>query len=630
MVEITRDALGIPTVRGADEFDLAFGQGVAVAQDRTWQLEWLRRRALGTTAELLGTSAVAWDRLARRAGVAEVGQRSYAALTEESRAFVDAYVAGLNQGLQRHVTELDRLEETAQPWANWMPLAVFHAQHLLFGNLGTLLWRRFAADVLGDRSRLLDREGPQAQGSNAWALGGGRTATGMPLIAGDSHRNLDQPGPYLQIRLVASGIDVAGFTFAGVPGVQHFAHAGSVAWAITNACADNQDLVPLDPSRIVEERRESIEVRNGESVEVEIVRTEDGPVVDRDLVLRDTATELGEMGFDALLPLLRARTADEVEAAFETWVQPVNNLIVADTAGALRYRIVGRVPVRDGDRWVGWLGESNRVEVPADGQVVTANERRGPESAAIGSVFAPPYRADRIGDLLAGCTEATVDDFVAIHNDTLAGALADLAPILPAGLADFTGRMDAGSVGAGRFAAWRAALVRLLAAEPVFAGLHVNDYDAVFQPFLDPVYRLGLALPTLAQQDRPFGIDLVALSERAWEQARADADRWQQTWGERHVFAPLHAGGEDAAGVPPRPVDGDSDCVRCTGSYPALDDACTRGSVNRYVWDLADRSAGGWVVPTGAHGDVDSPHHHDQLDAWVTGRLSPMPPAEAR
>ena len=40
----------------------------------------------------------------------------------------------------------------------------------------------------------------------------------------------------------AGAFDVVGFTFPGVPGVQHFAHAGAVAWGITNAMADYQDL----------------------------------------------------------------------------------------------------------------------------------------------------------------------------------------------------------------------------------------------------------------------------------------------------------------------------------------------------------------------------------------------------
>ena len=52
--------------------------------------------------------------------------------------------------------------------------------------------------------------------------------------------------------------------------------------------------------------------------------------------------------------------------------------------------------------------------------------------------------------------------------------------------------------------------------------------------------------------------------------------------------------------VPEMPVSGDIDCVRCTGSQPGLADECWRGSVARYVWDLADRDNSGWVVPLGA------------------------------
>jgi penicillin amidase len=76
--------------------------------------------------------------------------------------------------------------------------------------------------------------------------------------------------------------------------------------------------------------------------------------------------------------------------------------------------------------------------------------------------------------------------------------------------------------------------------------------------------------------------------------------------------------------VPRLPVSGDVDCVRCTGSVPGLTDACWRGSVARYVWDLADREAGGWVVPLGAVGDARDPHHLDQLPLWAAGELAPI------
>ena len=53
-----------------------------------------------------------------------------------------------------------------------MPLATFLAQHLLFANIGGLLWKRMATDVLGDDVRFLSHQDPTASGSNAWAAGG--------------------------------------------------------------------------------------------------------------------------------------------------------------------------------------------------------------------------------------------------------------------------------------------------------------------------------------------------------------------------------------------------------------------------------------------------------------------------
>ena len=54
MARIYRDAYGVPHVRAASVLDLARGQGWVTARDRAWQLEYLRRRATGTAAEILG------------------------------------------------------------------------------------------------------------------------------------------------------------------------------------------------------------------------------------------------------------------------------------------------------------------------------------------------------------------------------------------------------------------------------------------------------------------------------------------------------------------------------------------------------------------------------------------------
>jgi penicillin amidase len=647
MARLYRDAFGIPHLRADSIHDLAHAQGRVTVEDRAWQLEWLRRRANGTTAEITGEPGLSWDRFSRRMRTVETAQRAFAACTDETQRFVTSYVDGVNEALAEldpeSVPELRELGIGAGEWEPWMPLATFLAQHLLFANIGGLLWKRLATDVLGDDVRFLSHQDPTASGSNAWAAGGGRTASGLPLIGGDPHRIIEQPGVYQQVRVVcedpADSFDVAGYTFVGVPGVQHFAHAGEVAWAITNACADYQDVVDDDGSDVVEQHTETIQVLGAEPVEIDVIETARGLVFEDGLAVRTSSWELGELGFDAILGLLRARSVDDVDRALDSWVEPVNNALIADRAGEVRYRIAGRVPERDGSgAWTGWLTEPNRADVPADGHVVTANEWRGPESDAIGSVFAAPYRADRLHALLDGRADLTRDDYVAFHNDALLQTVPMVTALVPGAFADFDGVMDAGSAQAARYAAFRSALVRRVSAEPVFAKLFDpsadHRHEEIFAPWLNATYRIALALPRLANETmaghRPFGIDLVAHAEAALAEvdAEVDAAGVPATWGDTHVTDPVHwfgyLTGQDFDDLPQLPLSGDADCVRCCVSYPALSDECSRGSVARYVWDLADRTAGGWVVPTGAYGLPGDPHHHDQLPLWAAGELAPI------
>ncbi|GAB2444914.1 hypothetical protein GCM10027062_26700 [Nocardioides hungaricus] len=671
MARIHRDAYGVPHVRATSLSDLAHGQGEVTAGDRAWQLEFLRRRATGTTAELFGVAALPWDRLACRTRIAETARRAHARLRPETQAFVAAYVAGVNDGLHSDGPEFERTAAKAGEWEPWTPLAVFLAQHLLFASLPGKLWNSRAREVLGEGARLLSREGPTAGGSNAWAVGGDRAASGFPLIGGDPHRMIESPGVYQQVRLSCADFDVVGLAFPGVPGVQHFAHAGDVAWAITNAMADYQDVYAERLRRTPDgvetlgpdgwepaaAHTETVAVAGDPDEQVEVVVTARGPVFagsadeGRGLSLRAASAVLEDLGFDAILPLLHARSAAEVMAALDDWVEPVNNVVAADRDGEVRYRVAGRIPVRaeanrtgvvdaaDPDAaWTGWLADLPAHGVPPDGQVVTANERRGPESAAIGAGFAPPHRAARIHQLLDGRDDLTTEDFRAIHDDALLLSVPLFQEFLrgvepgPDGavvrdaILGWDGRMGATSYGAAAFAAWRSAFTLRIAAEPVLAPLAepIVD-DPVLRPWLDVATRVGGALESLIDAIAPFGLDLPALARAALD----DAAGHSATWGATHVVTPLHAFDVAATGlepppVPPLPVSGDIDCVRCTGSVPGLTDACWRGAVARYVWDLADRGAGGWVVPLGAAGDARDPHHLDQLPLWVAGELAPL------
>lgn len=651
MATIYRDAWGVPHVRGNSALDVAHGQGEVTARDRAWQLEWQRRRATGTSAEVMGPTALGWDVLARRTLVARTARRAHARLGPEARAFVSSYVDGVNAGLHAvgsGAPELVALGVEPEPWEEWTPLAVFLVQHLLFANLGAKLWAQRSRDVLGPDAALLSYEGPVSSGSNAWAVGGARTASGLPLIGGDPHRVLESPGVYQQVRLACEDpddpFDVVGLAFPGVPGVPHFAHTGEVAWAITNASADYQDVyAEPTPYDVLERWVETVTVRDGDPVDVEVVVTPRGPVFEDGLSLRAASTVLDDLGFDALLPLLRARTVADVDRALEAWVEPVNNAVIADVHGTVRYRLAGRVPVRpEANRrgivdardpataWTGWLEDVHRVDAGPDGQVVTANERRGPESDLVGSAFAPPYRADRVTALLGSRVGLTGADFAAIHDDAWLATVAPLVSLVPGAFDEWDGVMGADSRDAARFAAYRSALVRRLAAEPVFAPLHQPSHDPAFRTSLDVTTRIGLAVAHLAAHGSPYGIDVAAHARAALEEADAGvAAEPGRTWGDTHVFAPLHAfdlapGRLQAPAVPRAGMSGDQDCVRCTGSLPGVSDEVYRGAVARYVWDLADRQASGWVVPMGAAGDPGDPHHLDQLSSWTAGELLPV------
>ncbi|ARF73191.1 penicillin amidase [Kitasatospora albolonga] len=412
--EVFRDDRGIPHLRAADALALARAQGHNAALDRAWQLETERHRVLGTTAAYLGAEAVDWDRFARRARLADTARRCYDRLAPETAAWVRAYVDGVNAGLAEGAARTPEFAAAGLApgrWEPWTPLGVWLSTHILFAGFPTKLWREEVARRLGDdRMTLFATDGPGTSGSNGWLLTGARTTTGSPVIAGDPHRFIEDPGVYQQIRLACPEFDVVGLAVPGVPGIAHFGHTGGVAWAITNAMADYQDLYREQLRRTADggvealgpdgwyrahAHTETIEVAGGEPERVEVVETDRGPVIIGEVpevreelnAVREVQEEpnaaaapdapespgaldspgtsdahdgpdaprislrypprvTGDLGFHVLPALLRARTVADLDAALDGWVEPVNVVLAADTTGATLHRVAGHVPVR--------------------------------------------------------------------------------------------------------------------------------------------------------------------------------------------------------------------------------------------------------------------------------------------
>ncbi|SDL93386.1 penicillin acylase family protein [Streptomyces wuyuanensis] len=675
--EVYRDAWGIPHLRASSALELARAQGRNAATDRAWQIEVERHRVRGTTAAFLGADAVAWDRFARQSRLEDTARRCHAALDADTAAWVGAYAEGVNDGLAEGAGNAPEFAATGlEPgrWEPWVPLGIWIATHILFAGFPTKLWREEVARRLGDDLiTLFATDGPGTSGSNGWLVAGGRTETGAPLIAGDPHRFIEDPGVYQQIHLVCPGVDVVGLAVPGVPGLAHFGHTGSVAWAITNAMSDYQDLyrerLRRTGDRIEAEgpdgwgpathHRETIEVAGGDPVTVDVIETGRGPVIAGDAPAADgigTGSEAislrypprvtAALGFEAIPALLRARTVGDVDRAFDQWAEPVNVVHAADTEGGLLHRVAGSVPVRHEDNrlrvvpawehghdWQGWH-ETPRAEV---GDIAVMANARG-IATPLGVEFAPPHRADRIAALLRESKSWTAPGMAAVHTDTWLASAAPLLELVAAldedrlspgaselrsRLLAWDRRMEAGSSDAALFAAVRSAVVRRLAAHPELEPLsRPFGYPEVFLPWLYLPAKIGYALETLLTTDRLPGIDRAALVRAAVDEV-AEAGGPETTWGERHRLAPWQAlpapDGEEWPGLP-----GDHDCVLATSSVPGVTDLSARGPSARYVWDLARREDSLWVVPLGARGIPGAAHHRDQLPLWLRGEFVPV------
>lgn len=673
-IAVGRDALGVPHCSATTAHDAFFAQGWCHATDRLLQLEYDRRRALGRWAEVVGAGAVAADRFHRQMDHGSFARRDVAVLGPEAGAMLAAYSDGVNAALRSGRATSGRLAAagvTPEPWEPWHCVAVHRVRHVLMGSARSKLWRDLLSRVLGEEAASAVvgasagghlacvppgvpcppdwwSDGGEGGGSNSWALAGTRTASGLPLLAGDPHRELEVPNVYVQGHLRSGQWDALGIGIPGVPGFSHFGHNASVAWCITHGMVDDQDLYRFNARPVAERRIEQIEVRGAGPVEVEVARTERGMLLEGRLALQWTATAAPSTGFDAIPAMLRAQSVDELFEAMRPWTDPANNLLAADTGGHIGYLLRGRVPRRrrpeatgepvDGDDpsfgWDGFLPfeDHPRLVDPGEGWLFSANNPPLPDGPYLGRDVAAPWRSRRLVDALSGLREATWGNMAVIHRDLVSlparwwqERLAGWAP-----LAGWDGTLGPDSTAAAAYEIFRRELA-LLGLKRSGLAAHADEFPNRLLPGIFPEAAVWTATHDLALAGDP-----ALLGGWTWEQAITEAVRraeatWDGSpWGRLHAVGPRHPLGDPGADPPTVAYGGDADTLQASGTL-VTDDGIggglrsRTGSVARYVFDPADWDQCRWVLPLGADGEPDRPHFADQQAAWAEGRLFPAP-----
>jgi penicillin amidase len=409
---ISRDALGIPHIRAANVEDALFLEGYAMAQDRLWQMDGMRRTAAGELAEVAGPAALDADRQARRLRMSRIAERQQQMLAPEERAQIAAFARGVNEYINTHRTslplEFTLLQYDPRPWTITDTIL---AGLEMYRQL-TSSWRSEIEKLemleSGDRAKVeflmpaAAARAPQP-GSNAWAISGAHSATGKPILANDPHLEFSIPSPWYLVHLEAPGLNVTGATIIGIPGVIT-GHNDRIAWGITNLEFDVQDLyreeIDLQTGRYMFQGRQEqarlerdvIVVKGAQPVPLASWITRHGPVFinqdGQEYALRWTAAEPGGITFP-FVAVDRAHNWSEFLAAIGEYAGPGQNFVYADVDGNIGYHATGHLPIRtkcagdvpsdgaSGDcEWNGYLPFDQLPQAfnPPSGIIATANQ----------------------------------------------------------------------------------------------------------------------------------------------------------------------------------------------------------------------------------------------------------------
>ena len=601
--EVWRDEFGIPHARAESEHDAFFVQGYFTAQDRLWHMEYDRLRGSGRWAEAAGDGAMEQDKLMRRFRLVASAKADYAAMDSHTRMVFDAYAAGVNafiNGPDPLPVEYGIAGIAPEPWQPWDSLVVYKVRHILMGVFESKLWRARLVRALGpekagklfpgyESGHLLIlppgtvHDGPLDSGlrelaegaaalnhlaeidagSNSWVVGGQPradneggagvgTATGKPILAGDSHRGLDTPNAYYQNRVACPEFDVTGLSFPGVPGFPHFGHNPWVCWSVTHTAADYQDLyieqlrdgetpqyLFRDEWHEAEVHDETVRSSSGREEAVRVVVTRHGPLISGSpeegvgLAFRYTATEAAGSDWPAILwQMLRAESAQELVESQRGWVDPCNNFLFADVGGNFGYLCRGRIPVRSRvNGWLpvpGWNGEHEwQGDIPFDelpqsinpeeGYIATANNKPVSDDYPhyIAVDFTPEFRVKGVTrGLQSLLTAPTAADMAGVHAYRVSAPAQAYLAVLP----NVEPSNALAAIARDRLLAWDGSMDAQRAEPTIYSAMR----DALLKEILDRNLPPDLADAAWHPADRGLGSFGNRLKARLVEMLRND------------------------------------------------------------------------------------------------------------
>lgn len=518
-VSVAYDDTGVPHIFAQNDHDVYFAQGFVTARDRLWQMEFQTYAAAGRVSELVGERAIELDRYNRRLGMVYAAEQALKGMmgNEASTAVIQAYTDGINAYInqlspEKYPIEYKLLGYAPEPWTplkcalllkQMAQTLASGADDLLMTNVLQKYGKAVTADLFpnypaqespiipagtkwdftslkvpsppadsvpGSSLAFRWKEQDPSIGSNNWAIGPEKSATGYPILANDPHLQLNLPSIWYQVQLVSPTVNVYGVSLPGSPCVI-IGFNKQIAWGVTNVGSDVLDFYKIrfkdatkreywhdNKWKQVRERIELIKVKGKPDIVDTVRYTHHGPIV----------YQVGEKPFRDNLPigyaarwvahetsndvncfyiLNRAKNYDDYVFALAQYASPAQNFVFADVNKDIAMSPNGKFPLKwqgqgkfllDGANsahdWLGWIPASQnpRVKNPPRGFVSSANQFSTDPSYPyyLNWIFAPAERGLRINDRLTAMKRATPDSLRQLQNDNFNRRAASFLPLM--------------------------------------------------------------------------------------------------------------------------------------------------------------------------------------------------------
>jgi len=358
--EILWDTWGVPHIYAENNPSLFYAYGWAQAQNHAHLILQLYGQARGRGAEYWGEKYKDADKWVITNEVYERSEAWFAEFDSEWKTYLEAFARGINDYAQQHPERIDEDFRQVLPVNGVDILAHCHrVTHFAF--LASPARVRSAMAVSGDQI-----------GSNAWAIGPNRTASGSTMLLTNPHLPWTDYFTYFEAHINGPGTNAYGISRIGFP-VLTMAFNTQAGYAQTVNTHDGQDLYELTLKEggylwegdVADFRtwNKTLKVKQVDgtmSEEMMVLKASiHGPVVEekenKGYALRVVGLDQPGM-LQQYWNMCRAKNHGEFIAAIKDLQIPMYTFMFADNKGNIFNLFNARVPKRPLGNWDYWSG----------------------------------------------------------------------------------------------------------------------------------------------------------------------------------------------------------------------------------------------------------------------------------